>query len=157
MLTTPPLAVLGLEPGGLDLGLLDEVRGHPGAEGAEDDRVRPHAAEAGVGDVHAVDDVGVVEAARAADGRVGLADPAGVADARHEVERVREVASHRQALQLGAVEDAADGRRCRVHHRRCAQDLDCLGQTAQLQDEIDAASLAQAYLHVLPLERYEAL
>src|SRR5262249_3961609 len=103
------LAVLGLEAGGLDLGLLDEVRGHARPQCAEYDRVGPGAAVPRVRDVHAVDDVAVLQAAGAGDGGVGPAHAAAGADAGNEVEGLGEVPAHGQPLERLGVEGPAHG------------------------------------------------
>ena len=100
------LAELRFVAARLDLHFLHEVERRAVAERAEDDRVRPERAVAAVGDVHAVDDVLVLEAARSADRRIGDAHAAAGADARREIERVAEATADRQPRQCGAVETA---------------------------------------------------
>ena len=66
------LPVLRFETAGLDLDLVQELAGHAGTQGAVHDVVRADSPEPGVGDVHAVDQVGVLQAGRAADRIVAL-------------------------------------------------------------------------------------
>src|SRR5262245_12288006 len=84
---TRGLSELRLESRRLDLGLLDELGRHSGSERVERAGVRADASVSAVGDVDAIDDIGVLEAAAAADGRIRRSDAAAVADPRHHVQR----------------------------------------------------------------------
>src|SRR5205823_7387743 len=79
------LAELGFVAAGLDLDFLDEVERRRVAERSEHDRVGAEGAVALIGDVHAVDDVLVLEAAAAGNRRVLLAGAAARADAGRQV------------------------------------------------------------------------
>src|SRR5439155_17705147 len=112
------------------------------------------AAVAGVGDVHAVHDVVVVEAAGAGHRGVGAADAAAAAHAGDQVESVGEVASDRDPFQCLGVENAAHGRGGGVDDRRGGHDLDDLFDRADLEDETgQLEALAQADVDVLLLHR----
>ncbi len=149
-------AVFRLEAARLDLRFLDEVGGDAVAQGAEHDRVGADGPVARVADVHAVDDVAVVEAAGAADRGVGLADAAAVADAGHEVERVREVAADGQALERLALENAARGRGAGVDGRSRPHHLDDFRKSTHLQREAwQIEALAEVDVDVLLLDGRE--
>ena len=95
------LPVLRFETAGLDLDLVQELAGHPGPQGTVDDVVRADPPEPGVGDVHAVDQVGVLQAGRAADRIVALTgaesahhtrrDGVGIGERSPQRHRVREI------------------------------------------------------------------
>ena len=93
------LAELRFVAAGLHLDFLHEVVRRAVAERAEHDRVRSQRAIAAVGDVHAVHDVLVLEAARSSDRRIGDAHTAASADAGRQIERVAEAPPDRQTRQ----------------------------------------------------------
>jgi hypothetical protein len=151
------LAELRFEAGRLHLRLLDEVGGDAGAERSEHDRVGADAAVAGVRDVDAVDDVGVFEAAGAADRRIGFADAAAVADAGQQIQRIGEVASDRKHLDDIAADDAADGGGRGVDDGWRTLHLHDLGDAAGLQDDLGQGdALAEPDGDVGLLDRREA-
>jgi len=151
------LAVFGLEAALLDLDFLHEVEGHAGAERAVDAGVGAHRAVAGVGDVHAVHDVVVLQAGGTANGRVVGAQRPAVAHAGGHAEQGGEVALHRdvQVEVLGEV--GAHGGGGGVHQRGFTGDGDDLVDLARLQDHVDRGGLAEADGDVLPLEGLETL
>ena len=76
------LAELRLVAPGLHLDFLEEVERYRVTERAEDDRVRAERAEPLIGDVHAIDDILIVQSAGAGNRRVLPSDRSGVAHAR---------------------------------------------------------------------------
>ena len=127
-------AVLGRQPAGLDLDLLDEVGVHRLALVAELD----------AGRVQAVDDVLIFGAARPVELRTdGVVD-----DARREPRQVDEVAPHRQLVEeVGR--DVYTGRvRGRVNRRRLRRDRDALGNPGEIQLHRQADRLVQADVDV---------
>ena len=157
-LTTPPEAwpYSAWYPPVLHLRFLDEIERQTVAEGSEHDRVRPERAVAAVRDVHAVDDVTVLEAAAAGNRRVRLANLTAAADAGREVERVTESAAHRNAVQELAVERGPDCRGRGVDHGRRALDLHRFSHAGDLHREREIDALPDAHLNVLAVERAEA-
>src|SRR5207245_7506586 len=91
------LPVLCLEAARFDLDLVEELARHAGSERAVDDVVGADASEARIGDVDAVDQVGILEACRAPDRVIPLAGP--------------EAADHpgRYGVGIGDCAAAADG------------------------------------------------
>ncbi len=150
------LPVLRLEARRLDLRLLDEVGGDPGPQGAVGDRIDADTAEARVRDVHAVNDVLIVEAAGAGDRGVGVAGAAGAAHAGDHVQRGRQAAADRQPPQFIAVEDGAHSCRPRVHHRRRGRHVHQLLAPSQVEGVVELHTLAQANADILLLEWLEA-
>ena len=124
------LAELRFVSARLHLCLLDEVERHAVAERTEDDRVGAERAVAGVGDVDAVDDVLILEAAAAGHRWVGVSDLAAAADAGREVQRVAETPADRDPLQHVAVEHRAGCRRRRVDDGGGARDVDRFASAA---------------------------
>ena len=137
------LAVLRLEAAGLDLHLVQEVAGHAGAERTVVDVVGANAAVAGVGDVHAVDQVGVLQPGGAADRVVALPGPQPADDSGRDRVGVGERAPDRHGLGEVAVLDVgAGGRRADVDQRCLTGDRDGLG-LARLEREVEGRPLVQ--------------
>src|SRR6185436_1174735 len=150
------LAELRLVAAGLDLDLLDEVERRRVAERPEDDRIRPERAVALVGDVHAVDDVLVVEAGAAGDRRIRTAGRTGAADTRRQVQRVADPAAHRNVLEHLARQHSAGGRRRGVDDRRARGNLNGFSEAADVHLHGHFNGLPEADRDVVLLERLEA-
>ena len=151
------LARLGLEPGRLDLHLLDEVERDPVAKRLERDRVRPGGAVAGFRGIHAVDDVVVLQAAAAGHRGVGAAGAAAAADARRDVQHVGEPPADREPVQRAAFEPSPCRRRGGVDDGRGRDHLDLLLQTTDRQHQRELETLSEPDVDVLLLHRPEAL
>ena len=151
------LPVLRLVAAGLHLHFLDEVERRGVAERAEDDRVAAQRAVPLIGDVHPVDDVLVVEAGAARDGRVGTADAAAAADAGGQIDRVAEAATDGHALQQIAGQHRAGGGGGGVHDHGGTTDFDGLGQAAHLHLDRELGCLTEADGHAPDLHDSEAL
>ena len=151
------LAELGLVAARLHLNFLDEVVRRGVAERAERARIGPQTAVTGVGDVRAVNDVLVLETGAAGDRGVRLAGRAGTADARRQIERLRERAAHRDLVQLRGIEVRADRGGGRVDRGRAASDLNGLRQAPDFHRDRDVRSLAETDVDVLLLSRLEPL
>ena len=151
------LAGLGLEPGGLDLDLLDEVERDPVAKRLERHGVRPGGAVAGFRDVHTVDDEVVLEAAAAGDRGVGGAGAAPAADAGRDVEDVGELPADREAVQRAAFKPRPRGGRGGVDDGGGRDHLDLLLKTTNRQHQRQLEALSQPNVDFLLLDRPEAL
>src|SRR3989454_5359275 len=143
------LAVLGLEAAGLDLHLVEELAGDAGAKRAVVDVVGADAAEARVGDVDAVDQVGVLQSRGTADRVVAVSGAEPADHTRRHGVRVGEGAADRDGVREVFVLDVRARRgRGHVHQRRLAADRDRLG-LARLEGEIEIRLLAQPDRHVI--------
>ena len=110
-----------------------------------------------VGDVDAVDDVAVLEAAGAADRRGRRAGAGAVADAGNEVQRRRERPPDGQPAQLLGVEYAADRGAADVDDRRGGCHLHGLRQAARLEPDVHLAPRRERHGDILLLGGLEAL
>src|ERR1700674_2170345 len=89
------LAVLGFETARLHLDFLHERQVNASGERAIDTRVDSDAAEAAVGDAHAIGNVVVFQSGTARDGRVRRASTAAGGHARGSIEEAGNAAAHR--------------------------------------------------------------
>ena len=142
------LAVLRLEAAGLHLHLFDVGAVDAHAQRPVDAGEDTEAAEGGVGDVHAVGHVQVVQRRPAGNGRVGLSTRLALRHARGQVEQVIDPPLDGQVLEDLRVDVGADRGVAGVDVHRPADDLDRLRDVAGAEREPDRRRLADVDGHV---------